>query len=68
MAEGGIHNPIIRDPEHKFMDTDAWQQTIFGEQPMVGCALEIENLLQIFIAISHPNEGAIAAFTVFGRN
>ena len=68
MAEGRIHYPIIRDPEHQFMDTDAWQQPIFGEQAIVGCALEIENLLQICIVISHPNEDAVAAFTVLGWN
>jgi hypothetical protein len=68
MAEGRIRNPIIRESEYQFMDTDTRQQPIFGEQPIVGCALEIENLLQIFLAISHPNEDAVAAFTVFGRD
>ena len=65
MAKGGIHHPIMRHPEHQFLDADAGQQVVLGLQTVVGRMVQIKNIGKMRVIIGNPRQHAVAAHAVF---
>jgi hypothetical protein len=68
VGEGGIHDVRVRDSENKFMDGDAGQQIGFPQQPFVGCAIELKQILQLLPVGGEPRQHAGAVFAVARRD
>ena len=68
MGEGGIYDVPVGNSEYQFMDGDAGQQIRFSQQTFIGCALELEKILQLLRVGCEPRQHARAVFAVARGN
>ena len=64
MAENGVDYAVVRNAEDEFVDADAREEAVFGEQPVVGCVIEVEELFQVRVIVGDAREHALAALNI----
>jgi hypothetical protein len=66
MAEGGVDNVRERHAGNELVEADAGKALVFGEQPIVGRGVELEDRLEVLVVIGDADEDAVAR--VAGRH
>ena len=65
MAEGSIDDAEARHAKNEFVDADARQKLVLGQQAVVGRVVEIEDVFQVSIVVCDPSKHAFVALAVF---
>ena len=68
MSESGIYDVPVGNSEYQFMHGDPRQQVRFPQQPFVGCALELEKILELLTVGGEPRQHAGAVVAVARGN
>ncbi len=64
MAERGVDDAEIRHAEHQFVDADAGQQVVLGNEAIVGGIVEIEDIGEMRIVVGDARQHAVALVAV----
>ena len=61
VGENGIDDPAVRNVKDELMRSDAGQQAVFRQQPLVGGVIQIEEVRQMSVASGDARQHALAA-------
>jgi len=67
MGEGGIDDVRVIHSVDQLVNADAGQQSFFAQQPVVGGAVELQQVVEIAGAFREPRQNG-AALAVLGGN
>ena len=68
MGEGGIDDPVMRNPKHQLVQAYAGQQIVLGKKTIVRRVVEIEDIGEVLIIIGNTREDACAVLAIFRRD
>ena len=68
VSKSRIHDVPVGNSEYQFVDGDPRQQVRFPQQPFVGCALELEKIVQVLRIGCEPGQYAGAVLAVARGN